>query len=307
MLVGLFLPLSLKAGKSKFVPDIIVNSKDDNFTDYQIRKTVYLESFFLNRFLGNENPKSKVKLYIDEDAKYIKYEIDRKNKSLIIYLNYRLISGRGSRFREDLVNYMILNEYSQNDYLANNRWIVQGCWSFVRKNLDKAPNEREDFPFAKMLFSNNAKLSSESIINFDAKEGNDLFEVYYSEVSELLISTIMRLPHGKEVLNEYLQYPHPADRYSHFSSLINKSGYNVKMIDDALNTHVIEIASAYAHFPNQTNPEIEKYLQFVEQDKIPFGCRYNIYFSAVDKNSDLLKKIWPQLDAFLNKEYPMKF
>ncbi len=303
--------ISLNASKNKFVSDIIICSKDDNFTDYQIRKIIYTESFYLNQLLGKEFPKTIIKVNIIEGLEEIKFEINSNKNLLTVFLNYRLISERENSFRKNLLIHMMLTEYTPQSYDSLNRsWITEGCWFFVRNNLDRGVNEKQDFPFAKMLLSNGSHLSAEAIINFDTELVDGLlFELYYFEVSEILILAIMDLPHGKAILNEYInKIPLSlANKYGFLISILTQYGYSSSQIDEALNSQLRKIALAGRQFPDQINSEIEEYLHDVERNKIPFGQRYSIYFSVLEEHRSMLKSIWPKLDFFLNKEYPVKF
>lgn len=304
----LSISISLDAGSNKFASEIIICSKRDSFSDYQVRKTVFTEAFLLNKLLRKESPETVIKLNIDETLKNIKFDLDRKKRLLTVFLNDRLIAEKEDFFKRELIKYMIISEYSQGNDFLKDAWIFQGCWSFIRKNIHKSPNSKEAFPFAKMLLFNGIPLSVKSIINFDTDLGSDLFEMYYSEVSELLILTITDFPRGRDILNEYIKnLPlSSADRYAFFGSLLTKYGYGHKQIEEALNLQLKNVALSAEQPSDKISLEINEYLHDVERDKIPFGKRYSIYFAVLEKNPDLLRIIWPQLDAFLNKEYPMK-
>lgn len=307
--ITFIIPILLNAGRNKFVSDIIICSKNDEFTDYQIRKAVYTESFLFNRFLRNESPKTVIKLNINETLKKVRFEIDNNKNLLTIFLNYRLIAERENSFRRDLLKYMILTEYAPQSYDSlNGSWIVHGCWSFIRKSLDKSPNNKEAFPFTKMLLSNNGNLSAEAIVNFNTECGDNLFGMYYSEVSELLILAIIDLPRGRDILNDYIKRASlaPANKYMFFISVLIQYGYDSKQINEALNLRLRKIVLENDQSSDQIKPEIEEYLHDVEKNKIPFGQRYSIYFAVLKENYDLLNIIWPQMDAYLNKEYSMK-
>lgn len=307
--IALISSVSLNAGKHKFVADITIQSKDDYFTDYQIQKIAYTESFLFNKLLGNENPETVINLEVNERAKSVKFELNKNEKSLAIFLNFGLISGRDNSFRKDLLGYMLLSEYPQSNDSIRKSWIFHGCWSFIRKNFDKNPKEKESFPFAKMLFSDGWHLSAEAIMNFDAKCGDGFFEMYYSEASELLILVIMEFQYGRNILKEYMSKAslYPVNRYAFFVSLLEKYGYNGKQLDEALNLKIGDISLADEQYSLQIKHEIKEYLHGVEKEKILLGKRYEIYFSVLEKHNELLNRVWPELNAFLDDEYPIKF
>lgn len=300
----------LNASKNKFISDIIISSKNDDFTDYGIRKIIYAESFYLNQLLGNEFPNTIIKVNIIESLDLIKFEIDSKKKILTVYLNYKLFLEGENSFTKNLLIYMLLTEYPHQSYDSlNGSWIAEGCWAFVRNNLDRSVSEKQDFLFAKMLLSNGSHLSAEAIINFDVELVDGLFELYYFEVSAILISAIMDLPHGKDVMNDYInRIPLTlVNKYIFFLSVLTKYGYDSSQINEVLNSKIRKITLVDRQSQEQINSEIEEYLLEVERNKIPLGKRYNIYFSVLEEHRSMLKSIWPELDSFLNKEYPMKF
>lgn len=287
--------------------DIIISPDADGFSSYQIHSTVYAISFLLNKFLLDMDGRATIKLEIHDSLKETKFEISKKENCLVIYSNNRLLKGKENLFRKEFVLFFLSYIYKVNPDYSGNNWIFAGCWSYVRKNLGKNPSEHEEFPFVRKIILNDGYLSSENVITLNANGADDLICDYYGELSEMLIFTLMELPEGKNIIEEYMSDTRrDSDKeYARFVLLLKKYGCRKEKFDELMNSKAKKLALINDFSLNERTREIDVYLEKVERKKILMGKRYNIYFSVLERNPELLKVIWPELNTFLDREYPM--
>jgi len=277
--------VSLFAG-TKFLSDIKVTGKGNEFAEYQIKSTIYSASIILNHLLLNDNPHVKIVILLDDKIKESKFSIGEERQQLLIVTNTSVI-------QDDFLQQFIINflaaEYGYSPNLLKGGWFAEGCYSYVKRNLITRKGKRQgSMIIVDYLASFPIKLDSKKIAMFNDSNSNFLVKALYRELSDLFITSVMSLPNGKTMLFNY----------------VHGKKIDLQEIDIIMKNKL----NSYIPKKEQINNEtaIKHYLKEVEAEKIPVGKRYNLYFSIIKQNQLILNTLWPELGNYLDNEYPVE-
>jgi len=231
----------------------------------------------------NESPSAIIRIEVSDKFKESMFSLELDKHQINIETSGSDLSG--DFIRQCVINLLAV-EYGFKPDSLKGTWFAEGCYSYVKRNLNVKIKSKRELMFVSYLTSSKVQLQANSITRFNDLNANGLIQKLYQELSEILVSSILTLPDGKVLLLEYAK----------------NGNVNAMQTNKALNSKVESFAREREAFKNEY--AVKAYLADVEREKFPIGKRYSIYFSVLEQNPSLLKSVWPELNSYLDKEYP---
>lgn len=406
------------SANAKFRTDLSVSSEVKDFGYYNVKSYFIQETYLFNRLYALEFPKYKLEVKIEDNAVSNTIKNGTLLENVVILTNQKLLSDKSYDFEKTLIKSFLLAESSVAVGKCSDsdiQWILAGTLREVEQQKF-FHLEYPDFPIVNAMIRDKKRIECQGIITHSFEKKDGIFYIYFSEMSQILLDTILKLKGGKKFVFEYIKWicrnpkidkltlfcnlliKHQADFglnkediLNSFNALLNKTAaemvinprmpissnqavnefVEITKIKDSAADKEIDISELGAYlkgrkdrvsivrsekvrlekFASSCNfllaqsvremisilngletaetfneveyknamdvqkafflkaasrlTEIEKYLYETEKSKINTGKRYDIYIQELNKEKEIIRDVWPELQKFLDENYPI--